>query len=204
MQLIQLLRHCFHLHLGLLHLGRLVGLSHDLWINNLLKPFRHLLRAWPVHVLNEQVTCHLPELRVGLQNHAHCIQCFLTLGHVGRAGSDHHVVLTHAGIVNLVDDNIVFIPNFFDRLCLSRVELDHFGVAVQTNDASHTLGVINLRNQANQLTGNMPDSPRQIIDVMIRARIRLTLARQNRLARTLIRGRSKTGVVLPCGRFDVV
>ena len=162
------------------------------------------MRAWPVHVLDEQVASYLPELRVGLQNHAHCIQCFLTLGHVGRAGGDHHVVLTHARIVDLVDDDIVLVSDLFDWLCLSRVELDHLGVAVQTDDASHTLGVVNLRNQANQLTSDMPDSPRQIIDVMISASVRLTLARQNCLARTLIGCRSKTGVVLPCGRLDVV
>ena len=160
--------------------------------------------AWPVHVLNEQVASHLPELRVGLQDHAHRIQCLLTLGHVGRAGSHYDVVPTNAGVVDFVDDDVVLVPDLFDRLLLGWIELDHVGVAVQTDDASHTLGVVNLRNQANELTSDMPDSPRQIIDVMISASVRLTLARQNCLARTLIGCRSQTGVVLPCGRLDVV
>ena len=72
---------------------RVLTILKQLRINGLGKPFRHLLRARPIHVLDEQVARHFPQVRVALKQVTHCLKRLLPLGHVAWPGRDANVVL---------------------------------------------------------------------------------------------------------------
>jgi hypothetical protein len=65
----------------------------------------HFLSARPVHVLDEQVASHSPQLRVALQQSAHSVERFLPLRHVAWANSHRNVVFADIGVVNLFNNN---------------------------------------------------------------------------------------------------
>ena len=144
---VKLLRERIKLLFGCCQLRRLVGAVHDLGVNDLGKALGHLLRARPIHILDEQIASDGPELRIRLEQHRHGVEGFLTLGHVAGASCDAHVVHAHRGVVDLVDHAAVLIADLLDGFGLHGVDLDHADFAVETNDAGHTFGVVNLRDQ---------------------------------------------------------
>ena len=144
LHLLHFLTHRLNLLLCGLQLRRLVAVLHQPGVNSLGKAFRHLLGTRPVHVLHKQVACHLPQLRVALQQLAHRIQRFLTLGCVAWPGGRHHIVLANTGVVDLVNHNALLVYDLLDRLGLHRVNLDHARFAVLTNNACNALCVVNL------------------------------------------------------------
>jgi len=94
--LIHLCAHGLDLLLSGLQFRRLVAVCHELGIDGFGKPLGHLLSTWPVHVLDEQVASHSPQLWVALQQLGHGFQGLLTLGRVAWAGGHHNVVLADA------------------------------------------------------------------------------------------------------------
>ena len=106
----------------------------------------------------------------------------MALGCVAWAGGHHHVVLADRRVVDLVDHNAFLVDNLLDRLGLHRVNLDHIGLTVLTNDPRHPLGVVNLGDQVNQLPGDVPHAARQVVAVVVSTHITLTLTRKNRLS----------------------
>ena len=167
--------HLFHLFAHSLHLLLrglqcwIVCVRQQLGVNGLGKPLRHLLRAWPVHVLDEQIAGHCPQVRVALQQEAHSVQRLLTLGHVAWAGRHRNVVLTNARVVYLLDDDALLVLNLLDRHGLRRVNGRLVSLAVNANDARDALRVVNLRDHVHQLPGGVPYRPRQVVHVMVRA-----------------------------------
>ena len=181
MQLVKLLTHCLHLLFRCLQLGRLVAVFHELRINGFGKAFGHLLGTRPVHILDKQVASHRPQLGVTLQQLSHCFQSLLALGCVAWACCHHHVVLADAWVVDFVDHHVV-LHDLLDWLFLHRVNLDHLSFAVQANDASHALCVVNLGDQVHKLAHDVTYTTGQVVAVMVSAHIALALAGQNGFA----------------------
>ena len=102
-----------------------------------------------------------------MQDLRHRVHRLLALGHVGRAGRDGYVVLTYGRVVDFLNNNASLIHQLADRLLLHRVDTHRRGFPVDADDASDTLGIVNLRNQVNELTRNVADSAGKVIDVMI-------------------------------------
>ena len=190
--------------LGGHHLRRLIAFRQNLRIKNLLEPRCHLLRARPIHVLDEQIACHSPKLRVGLQDHRHGVQGFLTLGHVAWAGRDHHVVGADAGVVDLFDQRAHLVADFLNRFSLRWVELDHIDFAINADDAGDALRVVNLRDHVHDLPGDVADRTGQVVHVMVRTHVALLLAGEDGLTRAFIALHPKAGVVLARCTLNVV
>ena len=177
MHLLHLLPHRLHLLLCSRQCWIVFAVAHQLRINGLGKPLGHLLSARPVHVLDEQVTGHLPELWVALQQLSHRLQRLLALGGVAWAGGRHDIVLANAGVVDFLYDNALLVNNLVDRLWLVRVDLDHLRLAVLANDPRHALRVVNLGDQVDQLPGDVPNATGEVVAVMVRANIAFSLTR---------------------------
>ena len=202
--LFHFLCHRLHLHLGRLQFGRFVAGCEQFRVDGLGKPRRHFLRARPIHVFDKQVAGHRPQLRVALQQLRHRVQRFLPFGHVARAGRHRHVVFADVGVVNFLNDNALFVLNFFDRHRLHRVNHGLVSFAVHADNPRNALRVVNLRNQIDQLPRRVTNGARQVVHVVISAGIRLLLPRQDGAARAFVAGCAQTGVILACRAFNVV
>ena len=178
MHLIHLLTHCLYLLLCRLQFWRLVILGHQLGINCLGKSFCHLLRPRPVHVLDEKIARHSPQLRVALQQLAHRVQRLLALGHVAWASGHAHIVHTHAGVVYLLDCYARLIHNLLHRLGLVRVDLSHASLTVHADDSRYALGVVYLGYQVHHLPGGVTDGSGQVVYIVVGAGVALLLTRQ--------------------------
>ena len=159
-------------------------------VNRLLQTFCHLLSTRPVHVLHKQVTSHLPQLRVALQNLRHGLHRLLTLGHVRRASGYADIVLADRRVVDFLNHNAVFIHDFADRLGLLRVNPRSLRLTVNADDAGNALGVVNLGDKVNKLARDVADGASQVVNVVVCAGVALPFTRQNCLAGTLVRGRA--------------
>ena len=204
MHLLHFLGHSLDLLVSSCQCGVIVLVAKQFRINGLLEPLGNLLRARPVHVLDEQIASHLPQVRVALQQLSHRFQRFLTLGRVVRARDDHDVVLADARVVNFIDHDAVFVDDLLDRLGLHRIDLGHARLAIFTNDAGDPLSVVNLRDQVHQLTTNVADEPPIVVDVVVRARVAFLLTGQDGAARALVGRLAQRCVVLARGVFDIV
>jgi hypothetical protein len=189
--LLHLLPHRLHLLVGRLQC-RVVLIRQQLGVNGLGKPCGHLLRARPVHVLDEQVAGHRPQLRVALQQLAHGVQRLLPLGHVAWAGRHRNVVLADVGVVDLLDDDALLVLNLPDRHRLRRVNHGLICLAVHADDARNALRVVDLRYQIDQLPRGVPNRPRQVVHIVVGAGVGLLLARQDRPPRPLVAGGAQT------------
>ena len=154
MHLLHFLPHCLHLHIGSLQ-GWVVLITHQFGVNGLSQPFSQLISTRPVHVLDEQVASHSPQLWVALQQVRHLFAGFGALGAVTRAGGHHHIVLADVGVVDLVNLNALLINNLLDRLGLRRVDSRHIGFTIFTNNPSHPLGVVDFGDHVHQLPGHI-------------------------------------------------
>jgi hypothetical protein len=65
-------------------------------------------------------------------------------------------------------------------LRLHRIDFSVFRVAFQSNDSRDTLGIVNLGNEINNLASTVSNGTGQIIDIVERTIIRLSLARNDR------------------------
>jgi len=116
----------------------------------------------------------------------------LTLGQIAGAGRDRHVVLAHSGVVDLGNRVALRVHDALDRLLLHGVEPCNVGRAVLANDARNPLGVVDLGNQVDDLTGDVAHRAGQIVHIVVGARVGLPLTRQNGLAGALVGGLPQT------------
>ena len=172
-------------------------------INGFGKPFGHLLRTRPVHVFHKQVASHSPQLWVALQHLAHRCQSFLTLGCVAWASGCHYVVLADGWVVDRINDDVVSIADFPHWHGLIWINLCHICLAIFTDGSGDALSVIDLRDQINQLTCNVTNATCQVVTVMVRANVTLTLARKDSFSRPLVAALAKGRVVLTRCSLDV-
>ena len=149
------------------------------------------MSAGPIHVLNEQVASHRPELRVALQNLRHGVHRFLPLGHVAGAGRDTDVVLADPWVVDFFDDIAHLVHNFADRLLLHRVNPRRISLAIHPDNPRNSLRVVDFRYQVHYLSGAVADGPRQVVNVVVSARIALLFAGQNGFTRPFVAGRAE-------------
>ena len=196
--------HCLNLLVCSLQRWVFVGFSQQIGVNRLLKTLGHFLRTGPVHVLDEQIACHSPQRWVALQNLRHCVHCFLTLGQVAGACRDNHVVFTNGGVVDFVDNDVVFVSNLAHGFFLHWVNFDHVSRTIDANNPGNALGVVDFRDDVNQLTSDITNGSGQVVNVVVSSGVCLTLTGHNGTARTLVAGGTKAGIVLACGRFNVV
>ena len=203
MHLLHLLAHRLHLLLRGLKC-RIVIVSQQFRVDGLGKPLAHLLSAWPVHVLDEQVTRHAPQLRVALQQLAHGIQRLLALGHVARASRHAHIVLANAKVVDFLDHNACLVDDLAHRLRLIRVDHRRIRLPIDADDAGNALGVVDFWDQIHNLPSGVPNRPRQIVDVVVGACVALFFTRQDRSARAFVARSAQTGVILAGSALDVI
>ena len=116
---------------------------------------------------------------VALQQLAHRFQGFLALGRVARPRGRHDIVLAHAGVVDRVNHNVVSVADFPHWHRLLWVDLRHLCLAVFANRSGNTLRVVDFWDQINQLACDVTNTASQVVAVVVRANITLTLTRKD-------------------------
>ena len=203
--LLHLLAHRLHLLLRLRQLWGHVRVVYQLRVNGLGKSFAHLLSARPIHILDEQVAGHGPQVWIALQEPRHGVQRLLPLGHVARAGRHRNVVLADIRVVDLLDRGAgLLVYDLTHRLGLRRVDHCLVCLTVNADDPSNALRVVDPRDHVDELPRCVPNGSRKVVDKMVGAGIALPLSRQNSATRGFVACRAQTAVVLAGCAFNVI
>ena len=126
-----------------------------------------------------------------MQNLRHGVHGFLPLGHVAGAGRDTDVVFADPWVVDFFDDIAHLVHDFADGLLLHRVNLCRISLAIHPDNPRNSLRVVDFRYQIDNLTSAVADGPRQVVNVVVSARIALLFAGQNGFARPFVAGRAE-------------